>query len=86
MPDAMAMTELDRREIRVFISSTFLDFQEERRLLAERVFPALNRRARERGVEVVEVDLRWGVTAEQSERGETLPICLGEVDRWVAPL
>jgi hypothetical protein len=35
---------------------------EERELLAKQVFPELNRRARERGVELVEVDLRWGVT------------------------
>lgn len=51
-------------EIRVFLSSTFRDFNEERKLLAPQVFPELNRRARERGVEV---DLRWGVTQEQAE-------------------
>lgn len=75
------MQEQGRREIRVFISSTFVDFQQERRLLVERVFPSLNRRGRERGLEIVDVDLRWGVTAEQTERGETLPICLSEIDR-----
>ena len=75
------MSSNKRRVVRVFISSTFVDFQEERRLLVERVFPALNRQARERGVELVPVDLRWGVTAEQAERGETLPICLGEIER-----
>ncbi len=52
----------ESREIRVFLSSTFRDFMEERELLAKQVFPELNRRARERGVELVEVDLRWGVT------------------------
>lgn len=75
------MSSNKRRVVRVFISSTFVDFQEERRLLVERVFPALNRKARERGVELVPVDLRWGVTAEQADRGETLPICLGEIER-----
>lgn len=75
------MSSNKRRVVRVFISSTFVDFQEERRLLVERVFPALNRQARERGVELVPVDLRWGVTAEQADRGETLPICLGEIER-----
>ena len=42
----------ESREIRVFLSSTFRDFNEERRLLATQVFPELNRRARERGVEL----------------------------------
>ena len=67
--------------IRVFLSSTFVDFQEERSLLVKQVFPSLRRRARSRGVDIVDVDLRWGVTAEQTERGETLPLCLAEIDR-----
>ena len=69
------------REIRVFLSSTFRDFNEERKLLATQVFPELNRRARERGVELVEVDLRWGVTQEQAEDGHALEICLAEIER-----
>jgi len=66
--------------IRVFLSSTFVDFQEERSLLVKQVFPSLRRRAKSRGVDIVDVDLRWGVTAEQTERGETLPLCLAEID------
>ena len=69
------------REIRVFLSSTFRDFNEERKLLATQVFPELNRRARERGVELVEVDLRWGVTQQQAEDGHALEICLQEIER-----
>jgi nephrocystin-3 len=71
----------ESREIRVFLSSTFRDFMEERELLAKQVFPELNRRARERGVELVEVDLRWGVTQEQAEDGHALEICLKEIQR-----
>ncbi len=69
------------RVVRVFISSTFRDFEQERNLLAKEVFPELRRRARERFVEVMEVDLRWGITQEQSEQGLTLPICLREIER-----
>lgn len=69
------------RVVRVFISSTFRDFERERDLLTRRVFPELRRRAAERGLEIVGVDLRWGITQEQAERGETLPICLAEIDR-----
>jgi len=75
------MAESGGKVIRVFLSSTFVDFQEERSLLVKQVFPSLRRRARSRGVEIVDVDLRWGVTAEQTERGETLPLCLAEIDR-----
>ena len=69
------------RSIRIFLSSTFRDFGEERDLLVKRVFPALRARLRDRFVELVDVDLRWGITPEQAERGEVLPICLGEIDR-----
>jgi nephrocystin-3 len=69
------------RTVRVFLSSTFRDFGEERDLLVRQVFPALRARLKERFVELVDVDLRWGITAEQAERGEVLPICLTEIDR-----
>ena len=45
------------------------------------VFPALCARLKDRFVELVHVDLRCGVTVEQAERGEVLPICLAEIDR-----
>ena len=69
------------RTVRVFLSSTFRDFAEERDLLVKKVFPELRRRCRERQVELVDVDLRWGITEEQAQRGEVLPICLAEIDR-----
>ena len=69
------------RTIRLFLSSTFRDFGEERDLLVKRVFPALRARLKDRFVELVDVDLRWGITVEEAERGEVLPICLAEIDR-----
>jgi tetratricopeptide (TPR) repeat protein len=69
------------RTIRIFLSSTFRDFGEERDLLVKRVFPALRAKLKDRFVELVDVDLRWGITAEEAERGEVLPICLAEIDR-----
>lgn len=68
------------RLVRVFISSTFRDMQAERDRLVKFIFPELRRRCRERQVEFVEVDLRWGVTEDQAERGEVLPICLAEIE------
>jgi nephrocystin-3 len=69
------------RAVRVFVSSTFLDMQRERDVLVRQTFPALRARFRARGVEVLEVDLRWGVTQEQAESGQALSICLAEIDR-----
>ena len=69
------------RSVRVFFSSTFRDFGEERDLLVRRVFPALRAKLKDRFVELVDVDLRWGITAEQAESGEVLPICLAEIER-----
>ena len=71
----------DNRLVRVFVSSTFLDMQRERDVLVRQTFPALRARFRTRGVELLEVDLRWGITNEQAESGATLSICLQEIDR-----
>jgi nephrocystin-3 len=71
----------DPRTVRIFLSSTFRDFGEERDLLVKKVFPALRARLRDRFVELVDVDLRWGITIEQAQRREVLPICLAEIDR-----
>ncbi len=71
----------DSRTVRVFLSSTFRDFAEERDLLITKVFPELRRKCRERQVELVDVDLRWGITDKEAQQGKVLPICLAEIDR-----
>ena len=68
------------RLVRVFVSSTFRDMQDERDVLVKHVFPQLRQRCRERGVEFVEVDLRWGITEEQAMHGQVLPLCLAEIE------
>jgi hypothetical protein len=65
------------RKARVFLSSTFRDMRAEREVLATDTFPSLKRKFRARGVEVHEVDLRWGV----NEGDATLDICLAAVER-----
>jgi nephrocystin-3 len=74
-------TPTESRTVRVFLSSTFRDFAEERDLLVRKVFPELRRKCRERQVELVDVDLRWGITEKEAQQGRVLPICLAEVDR-----
>jgi hypothetical protein len=69
------------RTVRVFLSSTFRDFAEERDLLVRKLFTELRRKCRERQVEFVNVDLRWGITTKEAQEGKVLPICLAEIDR-----
>ncbi len=68
-------------ELRVFISSTFRDMQEEREHLVKKVFPEVRAICRERGVTFTEIDLRWGLTREEAERGGVIPICMQEIER-----
>lgn len=68
------------RTARVFISSTFKDMHAERDHLVRVIFPELKERCRERRVQLIDVDLRWGVTEEQAEGGGALDICLDEID------
>lgn len=68
-------------EFRLFISSTFIDLQPEREQLIKKVFPRIRALCRERGVEFTEIDLRWGITQEESRTGRTIRICLEEIDR-----
>ncbi|XP_037131488.1 telomerase protein component 1 isoform X2 [Syngnathus acus] len=67
------------RGVRVFISSTFRDMQAERDVLVRSVFPELRRRAAPYCLHLQEVELRWGVTEEESGRAAAL--CLAEVAR-----
>jgi len=71
----------EQRTIRVFVSSTFKDMHGEREELVKFTFPELRKRCRERAVEFVDVDLRWGVTDEKKSEGKVLPICLAEIER-----
>ncbi len=73
--------ESTNRVMRVFISSTFRDMQEERDELLKFTFPELRKICQERGVTWGEVDLRWGITDELAAEGQVLPICLEEIAR-----
>ncbi|XP_057712821.1 telomerase protein component 1 isoform X2 [Corythoichthys intestinalis] len=74
-----ATPKLRWRGVRVFISSTFRDMHAERDVLVRSVFPELRRRAAQHCIHVQEVELRWGVTEEESDRAAAL--CLAEVGR-----
>ena len=74
---------IDNRQIRVFISSTFQDLQDERTELIRKTFPRLREMAAQRDVTLTEVDLRWGINKEDSESGKVMEICLREVQNSI---
>ncbi|XP_065653579.1 TPR repeat-containing protein DDB_G0287407-like isoform X2 [Hydra vulgaris] len=68
------------RTIRIFVSSTFKDFHQEREVLVKEVFPDLRLWCEQRKLRLVECDLRWGVPKDSTTE-ETIKICLSELDR-----
>jgi hypothetical protein len=66
--------------IRPFVSSTFVDMQLERDVLATRVFPKLRLCCELRGGTWREIDLRWGVPSDRATE-ETVEVCLDEIGK-----
>jgi len=67
--------------VRLFVSSTFADFQLERQVLHEVVFPRIARYCERRGATFQPVDLRWGVTDQLAADQQTMQVCLDEIRR-----
>lgn len=72
-------TEREEKVVRVFISSTFKEFETERKILASDVFPRLRNLYASRGISVIAVDLRWGLEREQIESLGLVDACLEQV-------
>ena len=75
----MSQNLIENRQIRVFISSTFRDMQAERDYLIQNIFPSLRKYCAERDVKLQELDLRWGITEEESQQGKVVDICIKEI-------
>lgn len=69
-----------KHQIRVFISSAFRDLWDDRDVLVHKVFPEIRHRCYKRGVDFIDVDLRWGVPKEAVRCGKSLSICLQQID------
>ena len=69
-----------RQPIRPFVSSTFVDFFEERDHLVKRVFPQLDSLCHTRGTYFSPIDLRWGISEEQSQSGNVISLCLDYIN------
>ncbi len=69
------------KTVRIFISSTFRDMHAERNHLVKVVFPELRERCAKRQMHLIDIDLRWGVTEEETEQGKVLELILDEAER-----
>ncbi len=67
--------------LRIFISSTFNDFTLERNALHRTVFPKAALLCHQHGCAFQAIDLRWGISQQDSQDYSTLGICLNEIDR-----
>lgn len=84
IPDNMTYSRFERhlienREVRIFLSSTFSDMDKERTALV-RLFHKLKLESNKRCVSLSLIDLRWGVTADESRTGKVLSVCLNEIE------
>ena len=71
----------DRREVRLFVSSTFQDLATERQALSIDAFPRLRQECAQREVAFTEIDLRWGISDDEARASNVLKICLEEIER-----
>ncbi|KAL3873137.1 hypothetical protein ACJMK2_036291 [Sinanodonta woodiana] len=71
----------DPKTCRIFFSSPFNGMEEEREELTRKYFPQIHHLCNSKGLQFVAVDMRWGITAESSEKAQVINICLREIDR-----
>jgi hypothetical protein len=76
----MATNLIEDGKIRIFISSTFKDMQDERDYLMQVVFPSLYSYCAERNILLQALDLRWGITEEQERQGKVVELCLKAIE------
>lgn len=67
------------KTFRLFISSTFSDFQLERETLQTKVFPEIKEYCSLKGYTFQPIDLRWGVNNEAQLDQKALEMCIKEV-------
>ena len=65
--------------LRVFISSTFTDTHLERNTLLDEILPILKEKVSGEGIEIVFVDMRYGVRDENTLEHETWMVCKKEL-------
>ena len=72
---------LDKRSLKVFVSSTFSDTKAERNYLMREVYPRIRQFCSSIGIDFSVVDFRWGIRDQVSNDHLTTEICLAEIDK-----
>ncbi len=70
---------MNKRDVKIFVSSTFSDMHSERNCLLRRVFPRLQAEFTPANVSITGIDLRWGITQEQCDNDQALSLCMEKV-------
>lgn len=74
--------EMLSQDLTIFLSSTFRDMQSDRDALVNDCLPRLRKMCQERGVNLSVVDLRWGITPEDTTTSENLVrACLQRINQ-----
>ena len=68
------------KTVSIFISSSFNDMHAERDYLVQYVFEELREWCERRRLYLNDIDLRWGVTGEDSDAKNTIKVCLRRID------
>ncbi|UJR37208.1 hypothetical protein I4U23_029917 [Adineta vaga] len=79
-PDDHGCQQTPNKVVRIFVSSTFTDFFNEREILIKKVFPELRDELEPVGLQIIDCDLRWGVPKDSTTE-QTILTCLEELDR-----
>eukprot|EP00002_Diphylleia_rotans_P039414 TRINITY_DN9131_c0_g1_i2.p1 TRINITY_DN9131_c0_g1~~TRINITY_DN9131_c0_g1_i2.p1 ORF type:complete len:1246 (-),score=226.09 TRINITY_DN9131_c0_g1_i2:104-3841(-) len=72
---------LDEGVLRIFLSSTFRDMQKERDMFFLQGVPELKGLAKTKGLDLVFIDLRWGLTAQDSSDGWVVVRCCDSIKK-----
>jgi WD40 repeat protein len=80
MPSSSSSQPKSWRTAKVFISSTFRDMHGERDHLVKVVFPELRERLLQHRIYLDDIDLRWGITEDESKKDRVLDLCLQQID------
>lgn len=73
----------DWKDVYIFISSTFNDMHAERDYLVKKVFPKISEWCMERKLRLIDIDLRWGITSDESNslNNRVVEICLDNINK-----
>eukprot|EP00002_Diphylleia_rotans_P017507 TRINITY_DN339_c0_g3_i4.p1 TRINITY_DN339_c0_g3~~TRINITY_DN339_c0_g3_i4.p1 ORF type:complete len:1206 (-),score=300.21 TRINITY_DN339_c0_g3_i4:1020-4637(-) len=72
---------LEEGVLRIFLSSTFRDMQKERDYFFQHGVPEIKEFAKTYGVELVFIDLRWGLTLDDSRNGKVVIRCCESIEK-----